>query len=71
MSDLIGEVGVEFGLPGPCTLSFSTGEGSWIFEITPEGQITFNREDYPNLTEDDFSAKVVEILETIRMKSYS
>lgn len=37
----------------------------WVMRVTSEGRIQFNREGYPELTEDDFAKRVLEILETM------
>ena len=43
---------------------FEVAEDEWIMEICmKEKKIRFNREKYPNFTEDDFAEKVIEILE--------
>ncbi len=41
---------------------FSLGDDKWVMKITKTG-IVFNREDYPNLTVDEFSSLVVKTLE--------
>ncbi len=35
---------------------------TWIMKLTSQG-IKFNREEFPDLCEDDFASKIVEILE--------
>lgn len=39
-----------------------------ILRITGEGKIIFNRDDYPELTANDFAKKFVDILEEITLE---
>ncbi len=48
-------------------LIFQAADGNWVMKIGPRGKITFNREDFPDLTADQFSLKVIEVLESIPM----
>lgn len=43
-------------------------EGKWIMRITADYHIEFNREEFPNLTMDEFAGQVVKILESMIVK---
>jgi len=36
---------------------------TWLIQITPEGRIEFNKEDFPNFTADDFAREFIRIVE--------
>jgi len=37
--------------------------GKWLMEIHASGKVKFNREDFPDMPEDEFAEKVMEIME--------
>lgn len=42
---------------------FSPGSSPWLFEISKDKGIIFNREDYPNMCPDDFAKEFLDKLE--------
>jgi len=47
---------------------FSNGT-NWLMKINKNNQIEFNREDFPNLTADDYAKEVITILEDAVLKN--
>jgi len=53
----------------PPAYSFSFSMGKELLCITPEGEIIFNKIDFPNLTANEFAKEFVECVEKITGKS--